>query len=186
MINSTQLDDARQLLTPSIPRLLRSLDEAITEWNAAPAVYHAAMDASARATILNKLTYHYAASNLDGVVFGEDQLQRYMRFGELTVVRVKLLDSQLRSRNYPTRRAREWIRRVPLPGWPVSRLHFGYRLDVTGSVLEDVFVTLPNGDRMVPNDWVWQVRGPAIEPFPVRQNLFGEEVYRYDDFSRAV
>lgn len=68
----------------------------------------------------------------------------------------------------------------------MSRLHFGYRLDVTGSVITNAFITLPNGDRLTVNNWVWQVYGEPIDAFGFQQRLFGGEVFRYDDFSKAI
>lgn len=180
MITSMTLPQVRDLVLPSVPGLRSALDDALREWNDAPAVFHAAMDASVKANILNKFIYFYAATKLDGVVFGEDQLQRYIRFGDLVVIRVKLFDEGLRSRNYQTRRARQWVRREPLPGFPVDRLHLGYRLDATGSVLKDAFITLPSGDQFNPNKWVWQIVGESIEPFHILRDMFGQETYRYE------
>lgn len=180
MVTSVTLPKVRDLVLPSVTGLRTALDEALDEWNDASAVFHVAMDASAKATILNKLIYHYAAIKLDGVVFGEDQLQRYMRFGDFIVIRVKLFDEGLRSRNYPTRRARRWVRREPLPGFPVDRLHLGYRLDATGSVMKDAFITLPNGNQINPNNWVWQIVGESIEPFHILRDMFGQETFRYE------
>ena len=174
------LPQVRDLVLPSVQGLRSALRDALDEWNRAPVTFHVAMDASARATILNKFTYHYAAMNLQNVVFGEDQLQRYMRFGDLVVIRVKLFDEGLRSRNYPTRRAKQWVRREPLPGFPVDRLHFGYRLDATGSVLRDAFITRPTGAQWHPNEWVWQIMGESLEPFNVLRDMFGRETFRYE------
>ena len=181
MITSLALCQIRPLLKPQVPHFLDSVSQAITQWNALPPLFHVAMNRTARAGILTNLVYHFAAQHLGGaVIFKEDLGQRYMLFEDLVVVRVKLLDSQLRAHNYPTVRARNWVQRHPLPGIPVGRLHLGYRMDPTGSVLQDVFITLPNGDPRTVNDWVWQIAGPSVESFPLRQNLFGDEVFRYE------
>lgn len=129
---------------------------------------------------LNKHIYHFAAQNLNDVVFGQENQQRYMRFGDLLVVRVKLFDVAMRARNYQTPHAKKWVGREPLPGFPMNRLHLGYRLDITKSVLQDIVITLPNRDRFNPNDWVWQIWGESIEPFPARFDMFGDEKYSYE------
>lgn len=178
MNNSITLNQARTLINPSVEALRSSCSQAVDEWNRASPVMHAALRSSARAHVLNNLIYHFAAQNLDGVVFGEEKFQRYMRFGDFLVVRVKLFDAAMRTRNYPTRQAKRWIGQNPLPNFPVGRLHFGYRLDPTASALQDAFITLPTGNRFSPNEWVWQIMGESIEAFPVRTNFFGDEIFR--------
>lgn len=171
------LDQARQLINPSVPLIVESLHQVVSDWNNSPPNYHAAMDASARKQIVNKFTYHHAA--LGGIPYLEDQLQRYWLF-DLVVVRVKHLNSQLAGSNYPTRRAKEWNQQSPLPSIPFGRLNFGYRTDITGTIIKDAFITLPNGDSRLVNDWVWQVEGESINAFPVLRNMFGDEIFRYE------
>ncbi|MDO8616614.1 MAG: hypothetical protein Q7T33_12915 [Dehalococcoidia bacterium] len=180
MDDLTKLLHARPLIQSSLPGLRHSLEEALAEWNRASPVMHAAMRPSARAHAINNLIYHFAGQNLDDVVFGEEKFQYHMRYGDLSVMRVKLLDSGMRAKNYPTRQSRGWPARIPLPGFPMARLNLGYRLDATASMLEDAFITLPTTNPHIPNEWVWQIYGPSLEPFDLRRNLFGEEVFRYE------
>ena len=187
MIPLISLERTRQILTPYVGSMLRSLREAVDEWNTGLAPYHIALDAAARAMILNRLFYFNAARNMAGVEFREDQLQRYIVVSDEILVRAKLFDSRLERRNYPTAHAREWVQQATLPGIPpLSRLHFGYRLDVTGTIIKDAFVTLPNGNLFTINDWVWQIYGEPVEAFGLQPSLFNRVVFQYDDFSQAI
>jgi hypothetical protein len=188
MIPLITLQRSRDILRPHVPKLLRSLRDAFRDWTDTDPQVQAAMEASGRAMFLNKLFYLHAGLHLagDNVEFRLDQQQRYMIFGEEVVLRAKLLDRRLEARNYRTRHARQWVRQYQLPGMaPVARLHFGYRPDVTGSLIKDVFITLPNGDAATINHWAWQLYGQPIEPF-FQRNLFADEVFRYEDFADAM
>jgi hypothetical protein len=189
------LPEAQDVLRPRVPPLARSLASAHATWLQDLAPLHVALSASARAKIINDLFYFNAGQNLSGdkgAVFGENQLQRFIVFEERLVVRFKLLDNNLQARNYPTERAKGWVQQLPLEGIPpCERLHFGYRLDLTGTIVRDAFITLPNGMGAVPNDWVWQVWGNPIDSatFGIQMRLVpltrvaANVVYAYDDFS---
>jgi hypothetical protein len=103
-----------------------------------------------------------------------------------------LLDDFLESSNYPTEQALDFVRQDPIPELPFDRLHFGYRLDITGLVLKDAFVALPTGVKGSFNAWVWQVLGdPIIEsgtygrqlplPFPDEEPPI---FYAYDNYAQ--
>lgn len=189
------LPEAQELLRPRVPQLTKSLAGAFTTWLQDLAPHHVALSSTARAKIINDYFYFNAAQNLSrdkGVGFHENQLQRFIVFDERLVVRFKLLDRSLQARNYPTERARGWVQQLPLEGIPpCERLHFGYRLDLTGTTIRDAFITLPTGTLAVPNDWIWQVWGNPIDlsTFGIQIRLIpltrvgANVVYAYDDFS---
>lgn len=189
------LPEAQELLRPRVPELTKSLAGAFTTWQQDLAPHHVALSSTARAKIINDYFYFNAAQNLSrdkGAVFHENQLQRFIVFDERVVLRFKLLDNNLEARNYPTERAKGWVQQLPLEGIPpCERLHFGYRLDLTGTIIKDAFITFPNGTLAVPNDWVWQVWGNPIDSstFGIQRRLIPVSrvatnvVYAYDDFS---
>lgn len=185
MIPLITLQRASEVLAQHIGPMLRSLHDSVNEWNTGLA--HVAFDASVRAMILNRLFYFNAARHVAGAEFREDQLQKSIVIADEVLIRAKLFDLRLERRNYPTTHAKEWVRQGTLLGIPlISRLHFGYRLDLTGTIIRDAFITLPNGNRFRPNDWVWQIYGEPAEAFGLQQPLFSREVFRYDDFSHAI
>lgn len=189
------LPEAQDVLRPRVLVLTNSLATGHTTWLQDLAPLHVALSASARAKIINDLFYFNAARNLSGdkgVVFHENQLQRFIVFEERLVLRFKLLDNNLQARNYPTERAKRWVQQLALEGFPpCERLHFGYRLDLTGTIIKDAFITFPNGTLAAPNDWVWQVWGNPIDwsTFGIQMPLIPvtraatNVVYAYDDFS---
>ena len=117
---------------------------------------------------------------------GSYQNQEYVVCDETILIRHKLFDNNFTSRNYPTRRAEEWTLQYPLYGVPpVGRAQFGYRLDETGAVLKDAFLTLPYGKK---NLWIWQVWGLETDTFGLslpleRRSISRDEVFAYDDYS---
>ena len=83
----------------------------------------------------------------------------------------------------------QWIYPYALPGIPpVGRTQLGYRLDPTGALLRDAFLTLPYGNE---NLWVWQVWGVEIDTFGLtlpleRRSVSRTEVFAYNDYSKAA
>lgn len=199
------LEEAQDILRPRMQSFTDALAHCQKIWNAGRdgavpqqgyeqgyAFAHMSLDASARATILNQEWYTYANKTLSGdrgVVFAKDQLQRFIIIDERLIVRFKLLDRDLCSRNYPTDRAQGWELQLPLDGIPpVARLTYGYRLDLTGVEVKDAFVTHPRGDI---NEWVWQTSGERIDTFaiPLRLRAVGQpevKVFAYDNYRLAA
>lgn len=85
------------------------------------------------------------------------------RVGDAAVIRFKKHDEDGRSRNYPTKQARDYDRNRQLPGLPppAVRLSVGYWLDPTGTVFMRTQVARPVG-RLI--DWC-----AAIVPAQERQ-----------------
>jgi hypothetical protein len=189
------LPEAQDVLRPRVLLLNKSFADAFSTWLEDYAPHHMVLSTTARARIINDHFYFNAAQNLSrdkGTVFRENQLQRFIVFDERLVLRFKLFDNNLQARNYPTERAKGWVQQLPLKDMPpCERLHFGYRLDLTGTVVRDAFITLPTGTLAVPNDWVWQIWGNPIDlsTFGIQMRLIPVSraatnvVYAYDDFS---
>jgi hypothetical protein len=69
---------------------------------------------------------------------------------EHTVIRLKKMDEDGRSRSYPTKQAKAFDHNDQLPGLPPSptRITVGYLLDATGTAIRRVQVAKPNGKYM--------------------------------------
>ncbi len=95
--------------------------------------------------------------------------ESYFVIDDCFALRFKHLDRNLMSMNYPTKRARDWNRQLRLPGLPPwDRLEFGYRMDITGTAIQDAFILLRKGGVFL---WIWQVMGDRIDTFPVQRQL---------------
>jgi hypothetical protein len=66
---------------------------------------------------------------------------------DVALLRFKKHDEDGRSRNYPTKQAKEYDRGVPLLGlpWPAARLSVGYLLDITGTEFVRTQIARPRG-----------------------------------------
>ena len=96
--------------------------------------------------------------------------ESYFVIEDSFALRFKHLDGNLMSRNYPTRRFRNWDHQLRMPGLPPwDRLEFGYRMDITGSTIRDAFILLRRGKVFL---WIWQVMGQRIDTFPVQRSLW--------------
>lgn len=182
------LESARAALKSRIQGLTDALSKCEKIWNEGYAFAQMTLDGSARAHVINQ--HWYAAARTifaddEGVVFLTEQLQRYLVIDEKIILRFKLFDGQLSAHNYPTEHALDWQRQLPLEGLPpIARLHYGYRMDVTGTRVKDAFITLPRGSM---NEWVWQTSGEPIDTFgfqlPLPQTgMLNPVVYWYDNY----
>ena len=182
------LEAARPILTSRMQGFTDALNRCQKIWNANYGFAQMTLDESARAQIINQHWYDYARAIFDGddgVKFVKNQSQRYVVVDEKVIIRFKLFDRRLGTRNYPTAHALNWISQVPLDGMPpCARLHYGYRMDITGTRVKDAFITLPRGTY---NEWVWQTSGEPIDTFgfqwPLSQEgLSKPKVYLYDNY----
>lgn len=186
------LENARAALSSRMQGFTDALSQCQKEWNNKLASAQMVLDGSARAHLWNQYWYYYARSifNEDnGVRFFIDQLQRYIVVDERVIMRFKLFDEHLCARNYPTDHAVDWKLQIPLEGLPpCARLHYGYRMDITGTKVKDAFITLPKGSSF--NEWVWQTSGEPIDIFGTvgfQQTLHqmgepNQTVYKYDNY----
>lgn len=67
------------------------------------------------------------------------------------VIRLKKMDEDGKTRNYPTKQAKDYDAQLQLPELPLPpvRLAAGYWLDATGQMINRVQIARPNG-KMVP------------------------------------
>ena len=185
-----KLLQARELLEPRMPVLTGQLRLAVAAWNARPESWQVSLDSKARGIFLNRQWHHGVQSALaDDFALRRENNQggeSYFVLDDSFALRFKHLDKNLISRNYPTRRSRQWEHQLRMPGLPPwDRLEFGYRMDITGSALRDAFVLLRKSGIFL---WVWQVMGERIDTFPVQGTLFAsqpaepEEYWAYTNY----
>jgi hypothetical protein len=86
-------------------------------------------------------------SGLEGIVFRDIQGLKVWVIGEKAVIRFKKMDEDGRSRNYPTKQAKDYDRQQQLPGLPFPPLNLvaGYLPDATGTAVIRVQVARPLG-----------------------------------------
>lgn len=110
-----------------------------------------------RAAAANIYTHMVAlAENLltdkPGVVFKTIRNLKVWIIGEKATIRFKKMDEDGRTRNYPTKQARDFDRQLPLPGIPFPPLNLvvGYLPNALGTDVERVQVARPAGKAV---DW---------------------------------
>jgi hypothetical protein len=187
------LTQARTVITESRAlALIRSLTESIDTWQ--ESMRRPGLDETTRARAISNLFYFNTAGSLandGGARHGEYRNQRYIAFDDRLAVRCKLLDRNLESSNFPTDQAEDWLRQRQLEGFPpFDRLTLGYRLDLTGLRMRDLFITLPTGVPGFFNQWVWQVWGTPLDmsvygtQLRLRESDVGPgETFFYEDYS---
>ena len=179
---------AQATLRPRILVFAGSLSKAVWEWNNGLGKYHATIDQFARGVLISQLWYSYSSQALRsdvGVSLARYGNGYYYIVDNLLVLRFKHVDDSYRSWNHPTPRARAWSAQVSFPTMPpMAKLELGYRLDLTGTVVEDAMVMLKYGEHSL---WRWQIWGHPISEFAAApRDIFGRVVYAHDDFSGAV
>src|SRR5690606_38313121 len=82
-----------------------------------------------------------------GVVFKNIRGLKVWILGERATVRYKKMDEDGRTRNYPTKQARDFDRQLSLPGIPHPPLNLvvGYLPNALGTEVERVQVARPSG-----------------------------------------
>lgn len=91
--------------------------------------------------------------------------------GADTVVRFKKMDEDGKTKNYPTKQAKDFDRGYDLPGLPMPpiRLSAGYLLDATGTVLVRTQISRPMGTKQT----MW-----CAALIPPEERRVGERVWR--------
>jgi hypothetical protein len=165
--------------------------EAVRMWREDLSPIRVDLSDTTRAALINNRFYGQVRRELaedDGFRFDQLKNQRFLLFDDSILVRFKLFDSFLTTRNYPTAQAMDFVAQEYIEGMPpLARLHFGYRLDAVGLRVREAFVTLPTGTLEQFNDWIWQIAGEPISTYGVAQRLplDGESAspfYAYDDY----
>ncbi|MCA9831533.1 MAG: hypothetical protein KC495_13760 [Dehalococcoidia bacterium] len=190
------LMDARDVLTDDrVVGVVSPVKRAFETWTR---LAHPAFDSTTRARAIQNMAHWDACERLSddqGVRAGEHRLQKYITFDERVLIRIKQFDRNLATRNYPTDQALEFVQQEQIDGFPpFDRLHVGYRLDISGTRLQDVFITLPTGRKSAFNAWVWQVLGDPIDltTYGYQIGLFRvaqptiRDGYFYEDYSSRL
>lgn len=179
-----RLSQAREVLEPRMSALATQLRLAVNTWNLRPESWQISLDTKARGIFLNRLWHH----GVQVALFDDHGVRResneggesYFVLDDSLALRFKHLDKTLTSRNYPTRRAKQWEFQLRMPGLPPwDRLEFGYRMDITGSTVKDAFILLRKARDFL---WVWQVMGERIDTFPVQGTLFAVQPAEPSEF----
>lgn len=175
-----------------VKELVALLCETHAVWMKDYGPHHAVLDTTARSRIFFCHFYslaHAALDDREGILFGDDQQQKYISFDGRASIRLKKFGRQFQTRNYPTPHAVEWTKQASLDGMPpVGRLELGYRFDLLEIAIRDIFITHPNGVRGIYNDWVWQIYGEPIgDTFGIQGRLLNklspDDVYWYDNIA---
>ena len=182
------LEDAKALLAPRMPALANALRIAVHEWSDGLGKYHAKVNEDLRALFINQLWHYHSIELLRedaGISRQKNGRHEYLRVDGSLVLRIKHVGPTYRSWNYPTRRSQAWNAQahfLDLP--PMPRLNFGYRLDITGTVVKDAMVMLSQEGHSI---WRWQVWGYPVSEFPAtHRDMLGRVVYAHDDYSEAT
>ena len=87
-----------------------------------------------------------------GVTFRNVRGLKVWIIGEKATIRFKKMDEDGRSRNYPTKQAKQFDKQMPLPGMPYPPLNLvvGYLPNAIGTEVERVQVARPMGKEI---DW---------------------------------
>lgn len=104
-------------------------------------------------------TYCHMHAEADRRLIGRDDIRPIDYRGGLklwlyetanVVIRLKKMDEDGKSRNYPTKQAKDYDAQFELPGLPLPpvRLTAGYWLDATGQIINRVQIARPNGRRL--------------------------------------
>ena len=188
MLTLIDLSTTKPVLQPRMPSFCGALRKCMYEWNTGFAPYHADLDEEARAVVINRLWYRYSSQALrgdPGISLHKYSNGYFYAVDDRLLIRFKHLDDSYQSRNHPTPRSRAWDGQLRFRTIPdLVRLEFGYRLDITGTIVLDALVALKlYGDSI----WRWQVWGRPISEFAATpRNMTGRLIYSYDNYSGAA
>lgn len=188
------LGKAQSILRPRMQVFTRELKQAVTKWNGL--LISQDTDEFARGVLINQFwngSVNQALQSDNGVRQGQYRNGRYFVIEEPSkesivdtlMIRLKHVDQSYDWRNYPTERNQALETQQEFATIPsVPRLVLGYRLDLTGTQIENVMVIFKNGKKTI---WRWQVWGHPISEFAsAPHDIFGHPVYSHDDFSKVV
>jgi hypothetical protein len=143
------LDDLDQVCRASHAKYRRYDAESLLEHDrraAAACIYsHMAADAERRWPVQNLATFpERSGAPLQPI---EVRGLKVWTVREMAILRFKKHDEDGKSRNYPTKQAKDYDRGSPLPGLPhpAARLSVGYLLDATGTEFVRTQIARPRG-----------------------------------------
>jgi hypothetical protein len=148
-------DQAMSALDPLFEELDAVCRGGLERYQRYPADVRVEHDARAAATCIYTHMVALADSLLTdkpGIVFKSIRGLKVWIIGEKATIRFKKMDEDGRTRNYPTKQARDFDRQLPLPGIPFPPLNLvvGYLPNALGTDVERVQVARPAGKAI---DW---------------------------------
>lgn len=154
MLEWTQ-DDAMSQLDPFFDELDAICRGGLARYQEYPADVRIEHDSRATATCIYTHMVALADSLLtdkSNVTFKTIRGLKVWIIGEKATIRFKKMDDDGRTRNYPTKQARDFDRQLPLPGIPYPPLNLvvGYLPNALGTDVERVQVARPAGKAV---DW---------------------------------
>lgn len=160
------LDEAEQLLGPSLPLIRDCFDQMVAEVAdvlARDPEFAATLTTRSKASIVNDHVVRAIETRFagkPGIRITRDRGFLVLIVNDRIVVRFKKLDRKLRSRNILTNQQRALLRQENLPGLPpdCTVVVAGYRLGASGLQILDSHVVCPVGSR---NKWDIPLNAPA-------------------------
>ena len=186
---------ARNLLLSSgvADACAEALKCSIDNWGQTPPILRVADDdGAARGMGVYKLWNHHVRTllfNCKAIVFYEKSRHPFFGVARQLGIRVKHVDDHYRSQMNDTEQARQLAAQLPLKGFSgpyLTQLECGYRLDLSGTLVEKV-AFICRKDRTIV--WLWQIWGVPDTHFGHVLSggyltVTGPPVYAYDDLSR--
>ena len=176
------------VLTDRLKHFVRALKETMEVWNGPHAESQHIYDVATRSMVIQRHWYSISAEALrddSGVKLVNNYERHCFEIDGEFALRFKHLNSKYRPRNNSNFRSRAWVYQLNLPDLPpMPRLDFGYRLDLTGTIVETAMIMLCVGKEP---SWRWQIWGDPIDVFAgtPEKDLFGRTVYAFDDYSEV-
>ena len=158
-------------------------------WNGPHAESQHVYDVATRSMVIARHWYSYSDEALrddPGVKLVNNYERHCFEIDREFALRFKHLNSRYRTRNNSNFRSFAWGHQLSLADLPpMPRLDFGYRLDLTGTLIETAMIMLCVGNEP---SWRWQIWGDPIDVFAgtPETDLFGRTVYACDDYSKVM
>jgi hypothetical protein len=158
---------AKQLLEPHHDALFRVVTRAFERFQDGPIALTSAPSLTYKAMAMHELMVDEARARfatVEGVQLLDEQQQFLLKIGDGLIVRLKKVDSELRTANYPTPRAVAFDAQADIAGLePLPRITVGYQPDRTWSALSSVVVMLSLRKDPV---WSYELTGQsaAVQP----------------------
>jgi hypothetical protein len=173
-----ELLQAREIINPRrVVSMLRAYTRSVELWSTVH-MPTGGLGATARWEIIHDHFYQLSSEELawdDGYRFYDSHNQQALIFDDTLLVRCKKFDKRLRTSNYLTPTATDFIhaeRQLSLDGLDgLHRLHFGHLLNVIATAPAAAFITLPKGDPNDFNYWVWQIFGDQRDSSLLQEQL---------------
>jgi hypothetical protein len=165
-------DEVSLITTPYKPTLYRALSFAWEEYHRKANNWLPILTRRSRASVIHDLAVDYAAKALEGdsdVHIEERKGLFLFMFHQKVIVRFKKFDEGMRSSNIPTKQVSGFLYQMDLPAMPPRAVHLevGYQLNLLQTSITGIFLTWPDGPRILR---YWELEKPGggeVVNFPV-------------------